>query len=408
MAINIQVPYEIIDEGIASKTSLTNWVRSTFRLDTADFDGTVSYTFEIIAENAQAATKNVFIREVGTTNDYATITVGASVTVPTRYTATFTPPAGSNDFFIRTAASASAGQLQIYTARILINQVDATMTRIQIPMLNGLYNQTIQNDHDGEVDSTTSTSFTQNVATRYTVWKKDLTNMLDVSTAATAWDFETICDNTSGGGARVELWNATDSTQVGGTEVGFSSVTPFYSVVQISNTATNFHPLDYFTVRLKTDVALETAFIYKANLYVRLTNLQQAEVFYRLSRYMALTGGDQTNEYSRVMIDKSKFLLPRAFARSSGMYEASAGTQEIYIKDEGTSDTSTSGSQVSGSGLTTESGTVVTVGSPELSITSGNRYICFGDFTSGTLQITNLWLVVQTGSPSLLACLNGG
>ncbi len=105
------------------------------QIDTAKYSDALYY-FEIVAINTLAADRTVKLRN-GTT-DYASITVPAGTTTPTRLrSASFSPIDGANDYFVFLPSGAVQMTVQAITAaRVIVLQsatsITATQTQIEI------------------------------------------------------------------------------------------------------------------------------------------------------------------------------------------------------------------------------------------------------------------------------------
>ena len=74
------------------------------------------------------------VDSTGTTK--ATISVPASTTLPTRIRSAFTPNAGFDNYRVTLDGTTTTTQLQVVTARMLVNQTGATKTKLYIPLLS--------------------------------------------------------------------------------------------------------------------------------------------------------------------------------------------------------------------------------------------------------------------------------
>jgi hypothetical protein len=90
------------------------------QLDTTQYSGTVTYSFETVGK-VSSGTATVTLRRKGTTTDDATISVTA--TSYTRQRVTFTPPAGQTEYIINISGGTSPS---IQVGRIVVLQSDTT------------------------------------------------------------------------------------------------------------------------------------------------------------------------------------------------------------------------------------------------------------------------------------------
>jgi hypothetical protein len=100
------------------------------QLDTTQYNGTVTYYFEIIAVTNSSSDCVVRLTRLGTTTDDATITVGTSVTTKTRLrSSAFTPPSGATSYFIRLDGVTNTCTVNV--ARIIVIQEFTTLTNTE-------------------------------------------------------------------------------------------------------------------------------------------------------------------------------------------------------------------------------------------------------------------------------------
>jgi hypothetical protein len=399
--LNIEVPLEMVDFGLNSvagtgspPTTQTNFGRSGLSLTGDDYDG-ATYYFEIVAKNTYGYDCDVFLRDYTSGTSKATITVPANTTNFTRYRVSWIPTDNTKRaYFVRMEDTASAGQLVVQTARIIVQQTNATKTRIQIPL--------VQKEHDlsaaptGNLATTTSTTYVQDSPMKYSLWKKDTSVYADLA-ATNPWSLEAVLSsNNASGYAYAALFNATDNSQVTGTEIYVYGTTWDIKDVSFGDTATNFHNLDNFEARIKSNNASYTAELRSAvRLYVRLTNLTQAEVLYRVGRARAAGTALEDTEEQRVLLDTSLFANPLFYFEASGY--CADNDQRVFLRDHSTNDSGTDGSNVSGSGINFNSASKTIVRAFDISPTSGNRFYTYITSSTSNLELNHAWLVVQVG-----------
>ena len=240
MGLNLVVPIEMIDYGRENPFDVVYLYRTLTTLDPGDYDG-ATYYFEVVGCNTEAVNRDIYLK-INTTL-YATITIPASTTVPTRFrSAAFSPAAGN--YWIQLAYSPALYTLEVYSARIIIVQVNATKTRIQIPLTGRDGIEYLSNIPI--TDSKVGTTYGQGTAAYYSLFQKNVSKLADIS----SWKFECVLRaGATSYTAYASLFNKTDNTQVGG---GVSTTLAYALLSEtIVNDATNFHDLDEFEVRIK-------------------------------------------------------------------------------------------------------------------------------------------------------------
>ena len=415
--VNLEVPIEMIDRGISSiDTGNIKFKRSMVSLNEADYDGD-TYYFEIVAKNTNTTTAySVYLRDMTNAVDKTSYLVPANTTSPTRFrtTSPFVPVDNTDiEYRVKLPQTAAADQLVVYAARIIVVQANATKTRIQIPLLNHGYNGLSHGTGAGS-DNTSSTAYTQSSPVRYSLWQKDVSAWGDIPVPpATPWTFEAVARTTSATETSyVSLFNYTDNTQVTVTEHGATGGTGFQLMTaDFASDATNFDDSDEFEVRHYITNGTYVSALSRAALYVRLTNLNKGEVYWRFSRKIS-SSANNTNGCQRILLDTSKYTSPEIYNESTG-WESILGDITLKVFDAGTSDSSKTGSAVSNSDINFNSGVrgrqrTTTDLIPY--VTSGNRYIRNIVWTSGTIDVASCWLVVKFADyagGSLEVCKSG-
>jgi len=101
------------------------------RLDTAQYSGTITCYFEIVADTSLSLTSNVTLRRKGTSTDDATCTIPLLTTAYTRIrSASFAPPDGATEYVVFIDAAVGATK-NVKAARIVIIQNSTALTRTE-------------------------------------------------------------------------------------------------------------------------------------------------------------------------------------------------------------------------------------------------------------------------------------
>lgn len=391
-ALNLEVPLEMVDQGLAalSGTGASNFQRSSIYLDPSDYDG-ATYYFEIVARNTDSTARSVYLRS--STTDYATIVVPAGTVGYTRFgqATHWTPVTGKSLYLARLDRTSSADQLIVQSARIVVRQTNATKTRIQIPLA--------QMGHDGYqagfgwVDGTTSTAYSQGNSDYYSVWRKDSSRYADLN-GTNPWTLEAALYNTGATAtAYAALFNRSSGLQVAGAEISVTGSTITLVDVSFSDGATNFVHGSEYEVRIRTNNGSYRANLASAaRLYVSLTNLSKADVVYRTGRMSAGTSETHLVE-QRTLFDSALFTNPTIYFEATGLC-ADAGTR-VFLRDHGTSDSGTGGSDVTGSGINFSSAAKIRVRSAAINPTAGDRFYARVAPSTSQVRLSHGWIVVQ-------------
>jgi hypothetical protein len=408
--VNLEVPIEMIDLGLSSGTAARTFARSAVRLDAEHYDG-ATYYFEIVASNAnQNYDYAVELIDVDNGNETrCSKAVPYSTTTPTRLrTPAFTPASGNNEYQVRLSGTDLDDELKVYAARIIVVQNNATKTRIQIPLLSGPFDFT-SNAPDASADDTDSITYAQKYPDHFSLWKKDESVWGDIA-PGTPWTLEAVFGTFRPYGGEPDGWtnlalfkriDEENSVQVAGTELthGFEHG---LETVDFANDAVNFDDLGEFEVKYKlvpTGGFTYFSGVARACLYVKLTNLNKGEVYWRVSRKASVNAAG-INTLQRVLWNQDHYTHPGTYFEATGRDVTLSGFT-IGALDAGTSDAGCAGTTVSGSEIDFTS-TVKALERTTLdlipNLINGNRYLATINnplwetqtivITSGSLAVT--------------------
>lgn len=243
MGMDLTVYLEMADGPIYSVVGGTNpydpvardLVSTRFALDPSNYDG-ATYFFEIVGNwNESTSPLATFVVEL---RDHLNATVASiqvargvdhTQSVRVRSTA-FVPVADT--YHVYKPAMTSGTRVDIYAARIVVDQVNATKTKIQIPLT---CNTTTTGTTNGEVDSTISSSYGQNYPDIFNFYTKHASEFAGDSVA---WSFETLhgVGGGAGGHSLVSLFTSAGS-QIASSEVSTANTNldPVIQEVSLSN-----------------------------------------------------------------------------------------------------------------------------------------------------------------------------
>lgn len=392
--IDIQVPIDMISLGLLSTTAVLTFERSRTSLNTDDYIAqSNTYFFEVNAQNTNTTTAYTvsLINNAGVQISDSIITIPANSTVARRLRVEFTPTAGANIYRIRVSGTATASQVRINSARIIVEQDNATDTRVYIPLMandESLDNAT-DNGNNGVVLRTTSTTIATS-ATYMSYWQRVDSNY-DAIPPGTPWTFEALASiATSTASGFVRLYNRTSGLQVAQVAATGSTVPQLVSTSFASN-ATNFADNTAYEVRYNSSSTASNR-IFKAGIWVRLKYLKRAETIWRLSmRRTTTTTGNYDAVEGRALYESAVWTNPQAFFQTVG--QGTGCTQTLFNVSNTDSGTA---------GLTAVSGSAVTHGTAQAVLRSGavtlvdnDRYIMRQATASGTCLMSSTYLVIR-------------
>ena len=134
--INLQVPIELTDIKMSSQSAgSVAFNRSMTSFNTNNYDGVTSYELEVVAANFDGVARNVSLKD---SSDVVVgfVSVPGNTFNPTRIKATITPTAGLETYRLELDQTNADGELNVFAAKLLVNQTNATKTRIYFPLIS--------------------------------------------------------------------------------------------------------------------------------------------------------------------------------------------------------------------------------------------------------------------------------
>lgn len=219
--VDLEVPIELSQMFLGSDTSAQLAAKSATNLTTTDYDGTVTYSFEIIATNIDSSNRNVYLND-GTSN-VATIAIPASTTVPTRSSTSFTPGSVSATYQLSFEQTTATGDVSVFSSKMIVKQVGATKTKIFIPLVQ--YQTTdavVTYGSAGYLGSVASATFSTIGNTKTAIWKKD-SSVWETLASSNPYTLEVVLGNGSGGSTTTaSLFNKTTGNQVTSSQIAYA------------------------------------------------------------------------------------------------------------------------------------------------------------------------------------------
>lgn len=362
--LNLVVPIEMFDAPVTSPTSgPAPLARTRTYLNPADYTGSVvTYYLEYVASNTNtSADYNVWVYENGSLG--ATHSVPRGTMTPRRFVHTFSPSTGNaagNYYELKVQNTAVAGQLTIYSARILVQQTGAIKTKVYIPL------SSVSSDSmGGAIDTGTSVAASYVRATTlsnlpgFPVWKKDSgAYNLSTDTSASNWTFDvTLLGDSTAGTTYASLFNREANSNVSASQVSYPLAANEVKRVTaaIPNNAAGFADSSDNTgagyeVRAKSSVTGVDAIILKAGIWVTIDDVSKAQVVYRVGKKIAYTTGTNpgyaNDQTSRTQMSLANFSNPKVYFEVSGKIGAAGVTGKAQLhassSDIGPNDASTS------------------------------------------------------------------
>ncbi len=348
--MNLEVPIEMTDRSLSSDITHITFERTRTRLDSNAYDGTVTYTLEVVASNTDTAAATIsLLSAAGST--LGSISVPASTPLPTRLTTTFTPSSGQDEYRLDLSATQSADQLQVLSARIRVKQVQAGKSKLYIPLIAS-HAPPSHEDMNAPTGSTNSLSYI--LMDTGSVYQK-LMNVYSQLPDYNALELDTLIATQGGAMGSAVLYNTSKNNPVLDTEAVTSApslnavASPFDIGAPYFETQNEG---DSYQIALRCWSGCTNGFvsIYKAGLWIYVLKLKQAEVAYRNSLGVSSVSGPTDLSEERTFIDLSAFTNPLASFESVVM-TPTAGSVSMQLMSSSSNSGTTGLTGVTGSSL---------------------------------------------------------
>lgn len=393
--MNIQVPVELVDQSLSSADVPTTFERTLTTLDTSHYDGTVVYEFEIVATNQDTFSRNIeLVNASGAV--VATIIVPSATTDRTRLRSVFTPTAGPNRYRVRVAGTTSSGLLEVATGRILITQTAASKTAIYVPLLSSAAGAYI-GDESGPVSLTTATTYQPLMHAN--IYRRQAAKYAQLI-SQNPWLLETLVSASGTAVGAVALYNTNLAAHVDDTESIFAGTGVQMSLAPFQEGVTGFSSSNenqefQVSIRCLDNCDDGQVQLYKAGLWVRLENLDKAQVIFRTS--LGATPPGSTNyDHQRTLFNLSLFSNPVSYFQATATILAGMDTGSIFLNTNGANDSGLTGLlPVVNSTLSVTSNTKSLLRSPAITLNSGHRFVPTADPTTSMLMMTDSAIVID-------------
>lgn len=354
-SLNLQVPIELTDTRLASSNiSSLAFSRTQTSLDTNDYDGVTSYEFEVIAKNTDSGPKDIELIDESGINA-ATISIPSGVIAFTRYRVTFTPNTGAETYRIKLDQTSAEADLVVNSSRLLVNQVNATKTKLYFPLFS-LSREPTSQDNNVAVVTTNSTDFQSSPFTLpFLRETTSLAHLVDYN----AWELEALLSRTGSARGSAALVNQNSQSIVGPTQTVIEndaimiSKTPFSDGIQFFDAT---HEGELYELQVRCDQECDTGqvSVHKAGLWVRLENLTKSIAFFRNASTQSQSNSELQITDDRTLIDLSSFSNPQVFFQADLSDDANSSADVILQSHTGDS---------GGSGLDDVAGSMVSINS---------------------------------------------
>ena len=220
------------------------------QLDTTQYNGTVTYYFEVEITGTNN-TVNITLRRKGTATDDATVSFTSSDSSTTlRRSSSFTPPSGSTEYILHSSNSAASGNVK--SARIIIIQNATTLSNTETQIEIG---------NKATTTSTTSVATTNPKYWQYTSanWDGTLTTYFEATIACAS----------SKSATTAVLQTSTSITAPSWSDVASSTITTTSTTAaRVRSGAITLTDGNWYRVAYKSGTSKSAASIYNAKIII--------------------------------------------------------------------------------------------------------------------------------------------
>jgi hypothetical protein len=355
--LDLIVPVELTDQPLASNQNEVIFEGTQTSFNPDDYDGTKTFTLETIAINLDSVDRTLkWIDWYG--NETGVVVIPAGTANPTLLRGNLNVSSGDMAYRLKTENTTDPGQLQIFSARLMVKQVGATKTKLYFPLLS---KQTLPNAMDSlnPIFSTSDTGFsTLSTGQRFT---RNLAAQ-SILREFNSWELEAVVSAQQDSIGSFALRNVNQSALVEDSQTYFKSNTITLSRVPISEGLENFslsNEGDQYDLVMRCELNCQNQVqIYKAGLWLRVQDLSKVEVTQRL------TLGASYPEQAAILADARVKVSLVDYSNPTFGFSVTGSTPMMTMLDVTLSSAGASSSSTSS--LTPVAGSVLSFGLPEL------------------------------------------
>ena len=393
--MDLQVPVELTDQALSSQSTPHLFERTRTSLNTVDYDGTVTYEFEVVATNYLAMDQAISLVDANG-SVVGIVTIPGSSNEPLRLRSTWVPIANASNYRVALPGTDPASSVQLFSARLLINQVGASKTKLYFPLISSAQLPSELDETSPSV-SVASTNYAElEVSSIYRRITSSLAEIDDYN----AWTLETLVAADSGSSGIFGLKNMSKGTLLSGTETLFSNTAIKLVQVPIDEGISDFAAANEgedYQIALKcwSGCGPKQVHLYKAGLWLSLSLLKKAEVHYRLALAMPPMLSAVTAVSERSLLDSSRFSNPTFLFQAIGSTVIPGSTMVTLMSAGGNDVGSTLLNPVFSADLSFMSNTKELVRSSQINLNQGDRYVSDVSPVSGSFRLNSSTLIIQ-------------
>jgi fibronectin type 3 domain-containing protein len=357
---DLQVPIELTDQPLASLGAPITFDRTRTVIEPAAYDGSVTYYFEAVATNTDSVSRQAQVvdPEGGV---LATLTFPSGTPTPTRLRVPFTG-ALAQKIPLRVAleATPSDALLMLYSARVLVQQVGATRTKLYFPLLSS-GTAVAAGDATAPIVAT-SQAQAESLAFGATLYRRLLEHQSPLR-EVNPWELEAVVATSGGAIGNLALRDHISGATVAASAVEAAGTALRVAGAQFADGVEGFGGTEEgrdfeLSAFCLSDCDLGAVQIYKAGLWMALRSLSKVEVPFRSTLAGVVPGPAAASVLDawRVFPDLSAFSAPAGgapelFFQAVGAVVSEPDSATVDLVGWGSADQAGTATPVAGSSL---------------------------------------------------------
>jgi len=293
----------------------------------------------------------------------------------TRIKVAVSPNSGADVYRLSLEQTTSDFDLMVRSAKLLINQVGATKTRLYFPLLSPDVPASTQDEQVSAYETNLESYMSDISLLPFERRVANLKKIVDYN----AWEIEAVVSTTGVAEGSFVFKNMNTGLNVEMTETRFSHMTPTLASVPIDEGVANFSQGsegDFYGFDLKCEYNCSTGVVkvHKAGLWVELENLSKARVVNRIHSNRGIHPSIIDLYEDRILYDASRYSSPKVYFQTYVEDDGvSDGTVELVTHSNDSGDAGLT--PVVGSNQYVDNDGPVVMTSPQITLPSGQRFM---------------------------------
>ncbi len=397
--LNLEIPIELIDEGISSDITDVIYQRSMTTISPDYYDGTLSYYWDVVYTNTGSTSGTIKLID-SADSDMASIVLPVNGSSKTRISQSVSLHNVNDRYRLKILATANSEEIKIYSSKIRIVQTGASKTRIYIPMLNTSVAPNIGDLYAPIFMTSNNTLDVPGNAYRFV---RDLSKFSQIY-KFNGFELESLVSSSNSTIGIVALKNLSTNKIVTGSDTIVDNQDEIKMVNAIfsngnSEFATPVNDMTNYSTTIQCTDNCDQGYValYKSGLWINIDNLSKAEIPFRISNTEIISnvGIDVPLVGDRFEYDPSHFTNPVAQFKVNAIASAD-GPLSVSLIDAGTSDSDANSTNVVSNTNLNFSGTAYQSNqSTSVSLQANHRYYCSSQTTGNDARVIQAIVLIN-------------